>query len=1025
MIPVSLKIKGLYSYQEEQTIDFKKLTGSHIFGIFGKVGSGKSSILEAITFALYGRTDRLNLKGDNRNYNMLNLKSSDMLIDFNFESAKNGEYRIICKARRNSKRFEDVGAIDRTAYVKKENEWEPVSVDEIPQIIGLSYENFKRTVIIPQGRFQEFLQLNPADRTQMMKELFHLNRFDLYQNAARVDAGNARKIQFVEGQLQQIGEVNSEQLKVLEDKMQSLSETLKKNLEEQEVLQSNDQLLNDLKELFLKLQELQRKFNEYEAKKPEIELIEKNLKEYEICLTEFKPLLQQIDDIKEQARVTEASVHSLKKEKDFNTNALKVQKDELEKLEVEHRKINNYQNQLLDLKSFVKVCEFEQTNKALKERIKKGEERVRFEEDNVQKNNDLVMLSETKLEQLKIAVQDLSALNEVKNWHIHKNGYADQLIQQENDYKELLSTEKKYEADLNDLKSNDVLKEARPDLTSAGYVHYLEEKRLCFDKEISELDKKREYLIVQQKLNQYADNLKHGEACPLCGSKDHPDILNGKDISKDILEINNLKTQINQSCKLIDRLIPGFQNYNSHFLDLQKRKHAIDKRKKEIQLLVDKHENTFVWEQFRNHTYEKLNKQLEHANSNNKLITEEEKQLKIQRVSLHEYQKKLETYKLAINEFIQTLKANEQTIYLLLGQLNELNYSDYSEFTIAELGEKCICLEKYIEEVQNKHSLIGNEIKEKENRLSVVTGKLDSEVKRLNELKNRQVSQNEELNSRISYSIFNSLESVQSVLKQGFNIDVQRDRVEVFKRELFAIEQQYKSLNKELGGKSYNSERHQTIKNKLKELNGLISEVQKSLGELNNQISKLKEALLKQKDLLIEKDTLLKKEENLKLLKKLFKGGGFVKYVSTVRLQNICDAANERFYKLTGQKLHLELNDENNFVVRDFLNGGNLRSVKTLSGGQMFQASLSLALALVDNIQLESGSSHNFFFLDEGFGALDKDSLSVVFESLKSLRKENRIVGVISHVEELQQEISVHLKVENRENTGSLILTSW
>jgi exonuclease SbcC len=86
---------------------------------------------------------------------------------------------------------------------------------------------------------------------------------------------------------------------------------------------------------------------------------------------------------------------------------------------------------------------------------------------------------------------------------------------------------------------------------------------------------------------------------------------------------------------------------------------------------------------------------------------------------------------------------------------------------------------------------------------------------------------------------------------------------------------------------------------------------------------------------------------------------------------------------------------------------------------------LSLALSLADNIQKITESNQNFFFLDEGFGSLDKESLAVVFDTLKTLRKENRIVGVISHVEEMQQEIDVHLRIENDENRGSLIKKSW
>jgi len=102
MIPIELTIQGLYSYQEKQTIDFTRLTAANLFGIFGPVGSGKSTILEAITFAIYGRTDRLNLSGDNRYYNMMNLRSNEMLIDFIFEAGREQTtYRATVKSSRN------------------------------------------------------------------------------------------------------------------------------------------------------------------------------------------------------------------------------------------------------------------------------------------------------------------------------------------------------------------------------------------------------------------------------------------------------------------------------------------------------------------------------------------------------------------------------------------------------------------------------------------------------------------------------------------------------------------------------------------------------------------------------------------------------------------------------------------------------------------------------------------------------------------------------------------------------------
>ena len=171
-------------------------------------------------------------------------------------------------------------------------------------------------------------------------------------------------------------------------------------------------------------------------------------------------------------------------------------------------------------------------------------------------------------------------------------------------------------------------------------------------------------------------------------------------------------------------------------------------------------------------------------------------------------------------------------------------------------------------------------------------------------------------------------------------------------------------------------------------------------------------------------DALDLRRQDLRKMDELFRAQGFVNYVSAVYLKSLCESANERFFKLTNNQLKLELDEKNNFLVRDYLNGGDVRSVKTLSGGQTFQAALSMALALSDNIQHLTKARQNLFFLDEGFGTLDKDSLQTVFKTLKALRSENRVVGIISHVEELQQEVDTYIRTESTES-GSRIINSW
>jgi len=124
---------------------------------------------------------------------------------------------------------------------------------------------------------------------------------------------------------------------------------------------------------------------------------------------------------------------------------------------------------------------------------------------------------------------------------------------------------------------------------------------------------------------------------------------------------------------------------------------------------------------------------------------------------------------------------------------------------------------------------------------------------------------------------------------------------------------------------------------------------------------------------------------------------------------------------MTRNQLSLQLNDNNEFEIIDYLNQGKRRSVKTLSGGQAFQVSLSLALALAESVQSNSRAAKNFFFIDEGFGTQDITSVNIVFETLLDLHKENRIVGIISHVEELKERIPVSLSIEKDEEQGSQI----
>jgi len=161
----------------------------------------------------------------------------------------------------------------------------------------------------------------------------------------------------------------------------------------------------------------------------------------------------------------------------------------------------------------------------------------------------------------------------------------------------------------------------------------------------------------------------------------------------------------------------------------------------------------------------------------------------------------------------------------------------------------------------------------------------------------------------------------------------------------------------------------------------------------------------------------------LEQIQKLLKGdkgkdNSFVDYVAEERLRYVAAEASEILGHITRYKYALELDVNEGFRIRDNGNGGISRMVTSLSGGEIFLTSLSLALALSEQIQLKGQSPLEFFFLDEGFGALDEQLLNTVMDSLERLSTKERVIGLISHVSELQDRISRRLIVDPPSSRG-------
>ena len=180
MKPLTLKIEGINSFNKEQTIDFSKLTDKGVFGIFGATGTGKSSIIDAITLALYGKINRYDGKVGYKEFININCENAKVYFEF---CIKHGKENVFYSITRHFKKVE--GASPKTTLVRltKNNHIISDKISfvsyEVEKIIGLNYSDFSRAVVLPQGKFSEFLMLENKEKRSMLERIFGLEKYGL------------------------------------------------------------------------------------------------------------------------------------------------------------------------------------------------------------------------------------------------------------------------------------------------------------------------------------------------------------------------------------------------------------------------------------------------------------------------------------------------------------------------------------------------------------------------------------------------------------------------------------------------------------------------------------------------------------------------------------------------------------------------------------------------------------------------------------------------------------------------------
>lgn len=1008
MIPIQLTIEGLYSYQERQTIDFRNLTDAGLFGIFGAVGSGKSSVLEAISFALYGETERLNMR-DKRAYNMMNLKSNSSYIEFDFINYENKLFRATRDFRRNSKKFEDVKPYSVTFYENINGKWIPLDHSNAETIIGLSYSNFKRTIIIPQGQFKEFLELGAADRTNMMKEIFNLQKFDLQNNVSALHARNRSELDQLEGQLKGFEEINEDKIRLQQELLVEEQKNLNQANQSFEKVSQTYQQLKNLKTDFESLKQNKENFNQLFEQKPQIDALEAQAELYDRTFRIFNPLITEKNRLSkgiiEKRSERESQIKTLQEtEVTFNTI-----KEQLSALEPKFKALEQSRIQENDLNLIIQILKFSEEIKILNERTQKGSEKVAEVNANKEAIQKRITELSKNIDVLKGQRLDAALLSNVGSWFIQQKNFKKS---QQDQVEKIEKHQKQIQL---------ISEELKPFSLQENFKEDFNARRQTLEVNKKEFSQKLDHLKIQKELSRFASELHDGEACPLCGSQEHPHIVEFHDVNTELLEIQEkILTIEKEILKLqqqeteIEKILDKKKIFEEQLLAEQKNLHQLQKD-------IEEHVQHFIWKQFNPDQEDDFEKKRSDSFALEKKVEEIDKNIALKREALEKENKVLEKYKNALETFKLEEVTKQEQINISRSNLKILEWNAYEQKTVAEVEETYQKLAQSNSETEQQYQKASQQEKDLAPKLAEQKTIVSQSEKQIVELE-KEVSENQNaINIALSEQNFADFKEVELLLQLEINIQEVRAKIQQFKIDFEALKKMIESLELKLKGLSFDDEHFSLVEKQFGETQSELKKINDSVVTMTAEKERLEKEFKKKEDLLKDLAKLQKRSENLKLMMNLFKGAGFVQYVSSIYLRQLCDHANVRFHRMTRNQLSLQLNENNDFEIVDYLNEGRSRSVKTLSGGQAFQVSLSLALALAESVQSNAQANKNFFFIDEGFGTQDTESVNIVFETLTNLMKENRIVGIISHVEELKEKIPTALNIVKDEERGSLI----
>ena len=1006
MKPIRLELKEFGPYKNE-IIEWDKIINEPIFLITGKTGSGKSTLFDAITYALYNKTTGGKDIASLRTKTALDKDKTQVNFDFELSGKKYRIERTLAYLKAGNKNLTS-GKVALMQYndgklevlATKEQEVK----EKVEELIGLDDKQFCQIIILPQGKFKEFLLSKSSEKKETLRSLFNTYFYQkfveqLQEQAKKIDSSHKQKEkelitrfeQFdIEEELTKFEYLKDENFEEILGIINSQEETVKN--EKKELLKLERSFSKE-KEKFIELSKLNDKFIQLKNNKLELaNLSEKEdyYKSLRLEVEKLKELQKNKDKIIEYSTLLNKQLQLRKIEKnllidtdkyklDLENNKklqleLNAQKDNIEELRketVDYKFFYNNFNELNSAKANIEIYSETLEELALKkETYKELDSRLKVSKEGHLEDIEEKNILESSIGKLKLEIlkkeQDVEKLEEYNNKFSEVNDKSLKLTLDKKQLEELEVEKKKLEQEvilLNKNKEQEVLN---------GFLlklHEGDECPLCKQKiehlpEIPSLEAVDESIEKSlQKVNKDTIQLetlikKDEEEIERISAllKNLEDTINFKskeELSQleDELKTDNLKlTDISKAIKISEDKIKGLNQEIEELSELFKNEDEIKQKHLEAKNKIEQFEKNVKIEldEFADY-YEKIQSQVEDFDNRCNVQQNNSNELLIRKTKLETEQKNNKTNLLEVSKRIENI---------------------IESFSDSKLNKYYITLEMAEEDIAELVKLeeFESQINKFEDAKKIIVNNIEKLVEELEEIEQPDLEEGQRKLQNIEFQVNDFIEKV-------------------------AI------------------------------LNTRLENNKKLYKKIHSEYIELLESSKEIREIIAFSDVVSGKTENRKSLET---------YVQGYYLDLILVAGTKRLLQMTNDRYRFIRRDEKSkggglqgleIEIHDiYLN--STRIISSLSGGELFLASLALALGLAEVIQNESGGiSLETIFIDEGFGSLDTETLDIALTTLIDLQSYGRNIGIISHVSELKERIRPKVEVYSKDNYAKIKMT--